>query len=144
MIKQQLELSAICPSFHIFYLSFCGSLLCYMGYQVIVLIAIFNIISVISWRSVLLVEETIVGETTDLTQITDKLCHIILYQGHLAMTRVRPETFRGTCSCKSNFHMITTTWPIIFNNTILNVNISETSEIVSLLLIKQSLEFLWA
>jgi hypothetical protein len=32
------------------------------------------------WRSVLLVEETRVpGETTDLSQVTDKLYHITLY-----------------------------------------------------------------
>jgi hypothetical protein len=35
--------------------------------------ATFNNISVISWRSVLLVEET-----TDLSQVTDKLYHILL------------------------------------------------------------------
>jgi hypothetical protein len=34
----------------------------------------FNNISVISWRSVLLVEET-----TDLSQVIDKLYHIMLY-----------------------------------------------------------------
>jgi hypothetical protein len=38
--------------------------------------ATFNTISVISWRSVLLVEETrLPGETTDLSQVTDKLYH---------------------------------------------------------------------
>jgi hypothetical protein len=43
-------------------------------FMVIVFNATFNIISVISWRSVLLVEETGVnGETTDLSQITDKI-----------------------------------------------------------------------
>jgi len=90
MIKQSLELRATGPWFHIFYLSFCGSLLCYMGYgvKVIVFSAIFYNISVISCMSVLLMEETGVEETTDLPQVTDKLCHIILYQGHLAMTEV--------------------------------------------------------
>jgi hypothetical protein len=42
--------------------------------------ATFNNISVISWRSVLLVEETEVREkTTDQPQVTDKLYNIMMY-----------------------------------------------------------------
>jgi hypothetical protein len=66
----------------------------------------FNI-SLISWRSVLLVEET-----TDLLQVTDKLYYIMLYTSPWSRFELTTSVVIGTdCigSCKSNYHTITAT-----------------------------------
>ena len=72
--------------------------------------ATFNNISVISWRSVLLVEDF--EKTTDMSQVTDKLYHIMLYILSWSRFKLTTSVVIGTdCigSCKSNYHINTAT-----------------------------------
>ena len=76
--------------------------------------ATFNDISVISWRSALLMEGA--GKTTDLLEVTDKLFYMMLYGVHIAWVGFELTALVGICidcigSYKSNYHSITTTMP---------------------------------
>jgi hypothetical protein len=78
-----------------------------------VLSATFNNIAAISWRSVLMVEETEVPEKTTVpSQVTDKLHHTMLFTSPLSRFELKTSVVIGTdsmSSCKSNYHTITTT-----------------------------------
>ena len=79
----------------------------------------FNNISVILCWSLLLVEETGLPEkTTDLSQVSDKLYYIMLHRVRLGWTGFELATLVLMCtdwtgSCKSSYHTITTTKPLI-------------------------------
>ena len=98
--------------------------------------AIFNSISIISWWSVLLVQET--GVPGEQPQVADKLYHIMLYWVNLVWAWFELSTLvmigtNCTGSCKSNYHTITSPtapflggWEICLNGTALRINVKKT------------------
>ena len=88
---------------------------CLTGYGFMVFNATFNNISIILWRSVLLVEETGVLRVNHWLAAShwQTLLHNVV---HLAMSRIWTDNTNGDRhqlhigSCKSNYHTITTIW----------------------------------
>ena len=60
----------------------------------IVFTATLNNISVISWWSQVYWSRKL-EKITNLSQVTDKLDHIMLYQVHIAMSGIQTHNFRG-------------------------------------------------
>ena len=94
-----------------------------LGVRVMVFKDTFNNISVISWRSVLLVEETRVPvenhrpAVSHLKTLSHKLCCIEYISSCAGFELTTLEVINTDCigSCKSNYHIITTTMPQPFS-----------------------------